>query len=136
MREIKFRAWDKVLQEMFIPIFSGSVGENINQKIENIRNDWELMQFTGLKDKNGKEIYEGDIVRRKSKYDYRRGEYEVKYPEDFSGFSLYNLDKSRWREKTDGSEPDGWDGILGSQGSPTTELEVIGNIYENPELLK
>jgi len=59
-RIIKFRAWHKENKMMWIEIdlFKGNMGD---QKIE----DFELMQFTGLKDKNGKEIYEGDVVFRK-----------------------------------------------------------------------
>ena len=53
MREIKFRAWDKLTQRMIYRVF-------------NTRNDEDyiLMQYTGLKDKNGKEIYEGDIIKQ------------------------------------------------------------------------
>ena len=69
------------------------------------------MQFTGLKDKNGKEIYEGDVVR----YSANKEEHisEVVYIESFFGVEKHT-------------------GILSS----FYPIEIIGNIYENPELLK
>ena len=67
MREIKFRAWDKIKKVMFIPrTISQSppfcVFDNENFRLD-LPDDCELMQYTGLKDKNGdKDIYEGDII--------------------------------------------------------------------------
>lgn len=72
--------------------------------IDNVK----LMQFTGLTDKNGKEIYEGDIVR------YRDGIYKVDWFEN--GFYLFRDVRAKF---------DIW----------WVDTEVIGNIYENPDLL-
>src|SRR3989304_9140917 len=79
--------------------------------------EFEIMQYTGLKDKNGKEIYEGDILRTNEHIDF------IVWNEKKCGFS-YSNDKSnmslpQWFEH--------------GQYSGT---EIIGNIYENPELLK
>ena len=65
-REIKFRVWDKEKSEMFFveDIYWAEVDESITN-INGWNNENPLMQFTGLKDKNGKEIYEGDIVIKK-----------------------------------------------------------------------
>ena len=59
MREIKFRAWDKEDKFMTDPFFLGSLnaGDGYDQ-------DWKVMQFTGLKDKNKKDIYDGDILKQ------------------------------------------------------------------------
>ena len=125
-REIKFRAWDKGKKSMTMLGASGEdilyfEGENIYWTRNHdgdgyIVGGFELMQFTGLKDKNGKEIYEGDLVR------YQWGIAEkvtsigkVEYLVD--GFTL---------------EPRRYPIYL----KDAFEKEVVGNIYENPELLK
>ena len=84
--------------------------------------DFILMQSTGLKDKNGKEIYEGDIVKYKSGcYTYTE---EVAYNKNFAGFGVRDANA---------------DVILTfwvlAENVDLSSLEVIGNIYQNPELL-
>jgi hypothetical protein len=99
MREIKFRAWD-----------APSDGNGPSGMSYGVRHDCDataIMQFTGLRDKNGKEIYEGDIIEYPLE-DYERNvRIEVKWCDEAACF-----------------------------GMPTDKVEVIGNIYENPELLK
>ncbi len=64
MREIKFRAWDKVEKQMITKNFGNFINFNGTVFHNGMKQgDWTLMQYTGLKDKNGKEIYEGDIVQ-------------------------------------------------------------------------
>jgi uncharacterized phage protein (TIGR01671 family) len=103
MRKIKFRAWDKKAKEFVYY-------ENYLPPRYKI-----VCQFTGLLDKNGKEIYEGDIVLT-----------------EFGNFEVY------WRQKYGGwyiRKSDGHIEFLAPNlGNPHT-LEVIGNIYETPELL-
>ena len=81
------------------------------------------MQYTGLKDKNGKEIYEGDIVREQGfvktvvKWDNRK---QTQYGHGDSTTCIYA-----------GFSMGGW----GSSYDTREEVKVIGNIYENPELI-
>lgn len=84
--------------------------------------DYDLMQFSGPKDKNGKEIYEGDIVETIGFQP--RSERSGK---PFTGEVEWSLD--HWRVRHSSNEQG-----LGEWGQP--DLEVIGNIYQNPELLK
>ncbi len=126
-RELKFRAWDTELKEM---LNDWDVRENgiwlstINKLEETLadRNRFVLMQFTGLLDKNGKEIYERDIVEHYGEVffvGFEQGAFVVK------GVTI--------RENPDGSEYKISDDLLMNQN---TVLVVIGNVYENPELLK
>ena len=106
MREIKIRVWDgKYMDYNPECIFSDNV--DINEQLSSFN---DLMQDTGLKDKNGKEIYEGDVCR----VDYTDG-WELGVVEYEKG--TYYL-------------------IYKSLGMNHDKIEVVGNIYENPELLE
>jgi uncharacterized phage protein (TIGR01671 family) len=90
------------------------------------------MQYTGLKDKNGKEIYEGDILR----YNYHQDEKNDIADIDFLGEVVYDTGKisTGWE-----NDEINYVGFLLKGGEPfpsVADIEVIGNIYENPELLK
>lgn len=122
MREIKFRAWSESAQKMH-PIW---------KKTDDERGEYILMQFTGLRDKNGKAIYEGDIVQ------YRGGNPGIGGYKEIAGgnykvvweiykFRLRRTDQKRWLQSTKG---------IGMIWQSPKEWEVIGNIYESPELLK
>ena len=122
MREIKFRAWCKKHKVMIYHI--GSVNWNeqneifVNQDIRCAGNEI-LMQYTRLKDKNGKEIYEGDIV-------------SMFHDTQFSQVK-WNSEYGCWEIKVQLSiHNEGWD-LLGNH---LEQCEVIGNIYENQELLE
>jgi len=118
MREIKFRAWDKEEKSLITgddnqgSIF-GEEGGYFDLREE--PNRYELMQFTGLKDKNGKEIYEGDILNLPKTSYHLSFKVEVVFQDgSFVGDSFLAKDL----------------------GELASKSEIIGNIYENPELLK
>lgn len=130
MREIKFRAWDKDIKKMYPVDTLDSEGKTTfthhalpedTLKGNNCRHliNYELMQFTGLLDSKGKEIWEGNIVRWETSY----GDiWEVHYHN--GGWVLADLpDNSE-------IEPRIRFDLYG------INCEVIGNIYENSELLK
>ena len=124
MREIKFRAWDKRRKEMYFPeeliwnedhefIYASDLSSGHVQYDE-----IELMQFTGLKDKNRKEIYEDDVVKCeggllliqwKDNLAHFHCDYLKTIKENIREIRMYNLNE---------------------------KSEVLGNIYENPELLR
>lgn len=137
MREIKFRAWipkgglenkdyPKVGLMFFWDEFTGlgnSVGAHRGKMYETV------MQYTGLKDKNGKEIWESDIVS----VDYKKQPYFDNY--------VGQIDYDRggfWCVRHNGYGGEGayLPGLTDDKLTFRPELEVIGNIYESPQLLK
>lgn len=124
-REIKFRAWHKDLKKMFKigqitleegtwnfePNDRGFIGMSIPYQPSFV-----LMQYTGLHDKNGKEIYEGDIVGD------NKIKWIVKWNKHRMGFSLYPTTEQLYDEM-----PINVENKLG--------FKILGNIYDNPELL-
>lgn len=79
-------------------------------------------QFIGLHDKNGKEIYEGDIVKFEDVSGYKDGCASVIWHEDSCGYYLENDDDNIYDTLYD--------------FTPSYQMEIIGNIHENPELLE
>jgi uncharacterized phage protein (TIGR01671 family) len=118
MREIKFRAWSKLRNEMDTnPVWPWIEDTEINWGFAH-SSDYVYMQFTGLHDKDGKEIYEGDICS--SKFIVTK-HFVVEYHADneYVGFVPHEI---------------GAKDI--SVFTPWSALTVIGNTWENPELLK
>lgn len=113
MREIKFRAWDKEKSKMN-KNFRFDEFNDVNDYFAD--DDFVFMQYTGLKDKNDKEIYEGDIAHFRT-LNGTKLIGEVKYDED--GVSFLITAKGCYAEYLNG----------------VYALEVVGNIYENKELL-
>ena len=124
MREIKFRAWHKgkkIIGEVLgIDILHKEIffsNEDVNCYEHSDFKDIELMQYTGLYDKNEKEIYEGDIVKLRANH----GIGVVKYYDEWGAFVIEYI-KPRPLA------------VLGINYYKEN-IEILGNIYENPELL-
>lgn len=139
MRQIKFRAWDDLHNKMY-PVsdiewdadgrmwVTADDGKN---GIELIDDEAHLMQYTGLHDKNGREIYEGDIVRVQETMDGGR----IVCLEAIASV-FWNKERGCW-----GCEG-GFEGHLADYAFGTklnvmgNVCEVVGNIYETPELME
>lgn len=129
MREHKFKAWHRERKCWLDSVtvygdgsWSGSLFEDAGEVGGYDERECDLVEFTGLKDKNGKEIYEGDIVKEKQGY-YGETPYRVAWqPIGTIGFCLEQ-----------GLKPESYTRLSFLTGDI---YEVIGNIMENPELLK
>lgn len=123
MRKIKFRAWDKENKKMFIPEGISNSGW-VSTSFSN--DDWwnpetfELMQYTGLKDKNGKEIYEGDIVRCGTSKEAEDAEIVFKE----QSFLCKYLPEAPSEDEQIYDHMEDYE-----------YYEIIGNIYENPDMI-
>ncbi|WP_247953607.1 YopX family protein [Streptococcus mitis] len=127
----KYRAWDKHGQKMFVNdeliIWNGNVYANDSKKLtcNNLKgwsiDDEYLMQSTGFKDKNGKEIFEGDIVRQVRTQ-------PITENETITGVVI--MIEGAWLIMNDCEQ------LASYLWSETDENEIIGNVYENTELLE
>jgi uncharacterized phage protein (TIGR01671 family) len=131
MREIKFRAWHDIsgMKQFTFSDIGGYIPGQLIFDDGDIYpfDEFEVMRYTGLKDKNGKEIYEGDIVQRKvHKGDISHTREEVYWREECAGFEFVAV------EKNDDGSRESW---MPNCDTVALVYEIIGNIYEHPELL-
>lgn len=126
-REIKFRAWDESQKYM---AYQGTTDLETLQSFIHHFGDKQLMQFTGLKDMNGKEIFEGDIVCDneyctffwRGVIKFSHGVFGAEWISSARSLSMYGS----WGQKHNLRKLD--DDII-------ENMVVVGNIHENPELL-
>jgi uncharacterized phage protein (TIGR01671 family) len=132
MRDIKFRAWDKQLGRMLSDAMPmrGSIWWDNGASFDGKGGEYDVMQFTGIVDKDNKPVYEGDVIKTFWQHDgHINRDYEivgvVSYSEDMAQFVVTNDAKDQWCPfySFDREEyfPD--------------YTEVLGNIYEHPHLL-
>lgn len=128
MRELKFRVWNgyktkefKALDRFYVRVED----RYLEIKAYNYDKDYAIEQYTGLKDKNDKEIYEGDIIQEEINLNTKMTDgtfkYKVFWNEEMLCWSLEHIGNESIRD-------DLWE--------CNSSVEVIGNIHENPELLE
>lgn len=143
MRAIKFRVWYKPNSKMYqqlsespcFGLFEGDRAVSIEDVFFYEKQDFEVMQYTGLTDKNGVEIYEGDILRVEN--------FLVETIKPF--VAIVEWDKTRFALNEQGRlnilnypsvTPHGLVGPFNTLTDFDQSLEIIGNIHENPDLLE
>jgi len=140
MRQIKFRAWDKKDKRMIdSDLLMGRCDLNNAFNGREIYKNWIIMQYTELKDKNGKEIYEGDIVKMILRKDNITPIGEIKFGLMQSFFIAYNGDSGDYcfiNQEDGGSASDTYKDLQDYNEIDCSDIEIMGNIYENPNLLK
>ena len=154
MRKIKFRAWNIERRVMYnvgdLTIRKEWIGSNSVNKLDKIGDtigmnylnrdkvEFELMQFTGLKDKNGKGIFEGDVLKIKVEVEANQfQEFEpqptiwqeitclIKWADNGACFYLDTIKADKYLKNWGFYDIDN-----------NSDREIIGNIHENPELIK
>lgn len=132
-RKIKFRAWDSEQKEMYL---YGDIKDFTLGSVNRTDAGYIFMQFTGIHDKNGKEIYEGDVVSIKELARSENDKQRMIRGSDYVSSEYIGV--ITWdNESCDYSCVQQGQTIEDAVGFPRheQEMKIIGNIYENPELL-
>ena len=156
-REIKFRAWDKITKKIYyvsslyfdkeFNIYNIDLMDRQNKLLECLTrtlNEIELIQYTGLQDKNNKPIYEGDILEwgiipcgSNTDGPYIGSPVVVEYTKNFFGFRCYGADK-HYKNKSSKHIIKRSNHIWGWElpDNKISYFKIIGNIYEHKNLLE
>lgn len=127
MKRLKFKVWDREKEIFLKDVFIGSDGQLYQFSKDTMfgaaitfldSENKKILQFTGLRDKNGYEIYEGDIVNLKGDL------YTVSWHGCFSSFDMTNIDKAKHYKD------------LYYLNKDFEKSVIVGNIYQNREMLK
>jgi uncharacterized phage protein (TIGR01671 family) len=125
----KFRVWDKLAERMIYPHNDNQQHFiiDLNGQFHNLQNgsggdDYVIQQYTGLTDKNGKEIYEGDIVQYNQNSSYDNMDFIAKWSDDKLGFIFQSNSGEQLVNQT-------------PHLNRFKHLEVVGNKFEHSELL-
>ena len=148
MREFKFRVWDKTNEKMFTAMISFNLDDgvhsctfisNYGDEITSDIKDLVIMQFTGLLDKNGKEIYEGDILKSSGEIKLQLSEFPKEIYSPYWELSEVVFHKGAFMRIIRAQE-NSWFGKIPSDPqkifNPEEHEEIVGNVYETPELIK
>lgn len=122
MREIKFRAWDTIENVM---VFPEKITNPVMSEAPDEINCFILMQFTGLKDETGKEIYEGDFLKARYAPNYKEKTFVVKWNDGSASFVCYREHENPKVQ---------FEQLPLCPSNSMENLEVVGNIYETPNL--
>ncbi len=124
----KFRVWDKMRLQFIYPHNDNQQHFiiDLNGRFHNLQNgsggdDYVIQQYTGLTGNNDDPIYEGDII-----IDNQKQKYEIIFDENHARYDLKVCGENKLRGQTS----------YGTEIYEKKHIEVIGNIFENPELLK
>lgn len=149
MRKIKYRAWQKDSKSMYevsgiqdykdgsVRVFSNQaqIGGRLSDRFKKIKDKWniELMQSTGLFDKNGKEIYEGDYITTDEGYDEPDILNRIVWNEDKAAFVIEAwMGDNEWDDSV--NDEIYWQSR--DKKNRLKDFEVRGNIYENSNIIK
>jgi uncharacterized phage protein (TIGR01671 family) len=131
MREFKFRVWNRyqfaTSTDVYIKSCDGSLWVWDHDDGGLWSADAKIQQYTGLKDKNGVEIYEGDIIIN-----------HISYDESLGGQLENSIGVVKWIDRGDKWDYSGWYAYPADLpwGDDDNNVEIIGNIFETPELIK